>query len=288
MVVSSVSEMDRINQTVWQHDAGLFAIEGWSDPGELEAFMFVADLARGGPILDLGVGGGRTASLLRLLSAQYVAIDYTPAMVDLCRRRHPGLDVRHGDARDLDGIADASQQLVLFSVNGIDAVDHDGRQQVLAAVRRVLRPGGLFLFSTLNKDGALFGAHPGSAPALEWEPGSLLPRRPDAPMRPVAAPDTGAAAPTGDDGEEAPPEWAIAVDNWRRLRRQTVDSGDWGVAPFAAHHFALLTHFITMAGERAELDRHGMDVEAVFSCDGELVTGQASTAMYLHFVARRR
>ena len=269
--MSTDTAIDEVNREIWSRDAGLFALEGWSDPGELEALVLAADSVRGEPILDIGVGAGRTVALLRLISSRYIAVDYTPEMVALCRRRHPGVDVRHGDARDLDGIDDASQRLVFFSVNGIDAVDHEDRQRVLASVRRVLAPGGLFVFSTLNKEGPLYGAHPGSAPDLGWEPGSLLPRRPDAPQD---------NAPAGED-------WAIAVRNWRRLRRSTIDAGGWGIAPFAAHQFGLLTHFITLAGQHDELHGHGFDVEAVFDCDGLRVAGESTSALYINVVARR-
>ena len=119
--------------------------------------------------------GGRTTSLLRLVSSDYVGIDYTPELVELCRRRHPDADIRLGDARDLSDIADGSQGLVVFSNNGIDAVDHDGRERVLSEAHRVLGAGGVLCYSTLNKDGPLFGAHPGNAPGITWEIGSLLP-----------------------------------------------------------------------------------------------------------------
>ena len=51
-------------------------------------------VVRGQPILDLGVGGGRTVPLLRAVSSDYVAVDYTPAMGEACRRRPCGDDLR--------------------------------------------------------------------------------------------------------------------------------------------------------------------------------------------------
>ena len=48
-----------------------------------------------------------------------------------------------------------------------------------------------------------------------------------------------------------------------------VDEGDWGLAPFAAHQFGLLTHFVTLSGAGRELDRHGFDLEAAFPRGGE-------------------
>ena len=273
--------VDDVNRPTWSEVAGEYAIEGWSDPGELGALTFVADRVRGTPILDLGVGGGRTVALLRLLSSDYLAVDYTPELVALCRSRHPGVEVELGDARDLGGLAAGTRGLVVFSNNGIDAVDHDGRQQVLAEVHRVLEPGGTFVYSTLNKDNPLFGSHPGTAADISWVPGSLLPADPA--VHTVAP--QGGDSPAGDDEG-----WVRALRNWRRLRSEIRDEGEWGVAPFAAHEFGLLVHFITLAGALDELDRHGFDVAAVFRCDSPLPLepGRPVEAMYMHLVAHRR
>jgi SAM-dependent methyltransferase len=269
--------LDQTNRSVWQRVANEYAIEGWGDPGELRALILAADRARGRPVLDLGVGGGRTTSLLRLVSSQYVGIDYTPELVELCQHRHPGTDIRLADCRDLSGFPDGSQGLVVFSNNGIDAVDHEGREQVLAEVNRVLGPDGTFCYSTLNKDGPLFGAHPGNAPGITWEIGSLLPLSAKGDRHSVAGP-------ADEDGAFR------AARNWRRLRSEFRDEGDWGLAPFAAHDFGLLTHFVTLEGAEAELDRHGFDLEAVVPCDGaqQLAPGESTKALYMHLIASRR
>lgn len=257
------------NRPVWSREASVYAIEGWSDPGELEALCLVAGRVRGLPALDIGVGGGRTVALLRLLTDVYIGVDYTPEMVDLCRRRHPDADIRLEDARDLASIASGEQGFVMFSSNGIDAVDHDGRRAVLANMARVLQPGGIALYSTLNKDGPFYRADPSTVPDLEWEPGSLLPARP--------------APGQGDD-------WPEAVRNWRRLRSGTVDEGDWGMSPFAAHRFSLLTHFVTLQGVYAELAEAGLTPLAVFACeDGSAISADATTTTtkYMHVVATK-
>jgi len=266
--------VDGTNRPLWAEVAGEYAVEGWGDPGEPGALALAADRSRGRPVLDLGVGGGRTTALLRLLSPDYVGLDYTPELVELCRERHPDADIRLGDARRLEGIDDGSVGLVFFSNNGIDAVDHDGRDRVLAEAHRVLCPGGVLCYSTLNKDGPLFGAHPGTAPGITWEIGSL---------RPVVTGDGDGGPPDDDGGMQA-------VRNWRRLRRQTRDEGEWGLAPFAAHRFGLLTHFVTLEGAARELDRHGFTLEAVVPCDRPtpLAPGEGTDAMYFHLVATRR
>ena len=269
--------MDPTNRSVWQDAAADFVIEGWGDPGEVRALILAADRARGRPILDLGVGAGRTTSLLRLVSSEYIGIDYTPEMVELCRQRHPETDIRLADARDLSEIPEGSQGLVVFSNNGIDAVDHEGRDRVLAEANRVLGSGGTLYYSTLNKNGPLFGAHPGNAPGITWVIGSLLP---------VTTENDDSGDSVAGDGDAG----FRAARNWRRLRSQFRDEGDWGVAPFAAHEFSLLTHFVTLGGARAELDRHGFDLEVVVPCDrdDELAPDADTTALYMHLIARRR
>ena len=78
--------------------------------------------------------------------------------------------------------------------------------------------------------------------------------------------------------------------NWRRLRGHLRDEGEWGMAPFAAHEFGLVTHFVTVEGAGRELDRHGFNLEAVIPCDATepLTPGRPTTAFYVHLVARRR
>lgn len=147
--------MDAVNRRTWSTREALrhyARAEGWLDAGEREAVLWAARRAADGPLLDIGVGGGRTTPLLRPLGRDYVAVDYTPALVAACRQRFPGVDVRAMDARALD-FPDGHFGLAVFSFNGIDSVDLQGRERVLAEVARVLRPGGLFVFSFLNRHG---------------------------------------------------------------------------------------------------------------------------------------
>lgn len=137
--------MDKINRRAWSAPSTVRAFRdsvGWTDPGERAAFEFVRSSAAQQPILDLGVGAGRTVPLLLDISNDYTGLDYTPDLVRVCRQKHPGVRVHPGDARDLSRFDNDSFQLVVFSFNGIDAVNHDDRVTILREVRRVLRPGG--------------------------------------------------------------------------------------------------------------------------------------------------
>ena len=84
--------MDEINRATWRTKATVqtFArLEGWTDPGERAAIERVAGEVRDQPILDFGVGGGGTVPLLRRLSANYTAVDYTPQLVVACQENIP-------------------------------------------------------------------------------------------------------------------------------------------------------------------------------------------------------
>lgn len=102
-------------------------------------------------MLDLGVGGGRTTAHFAPRVKRYVGIDYSTAMLDAARARFPGTSCvfQFADARALP-FEDSCFDIVLFAHNGIDYVDHDDRLRILGEVRRVLWPGGAFLFSTHN------------------------------------------------------------------------------------------------------------------------------------------
>jgi SAM-dependent methyltransferase len=111
-------------------------------------------------VLDLGCGGGRLAAHLRLFTTHYLGIDISPHMIEHCRRRFPDLRFAEGDIRWLDGIDTRSFAVVFAVANLIDAVDHDDRLRALGEVHRVLAPGGLFVFSTHNRNWALAGTPP--------------------------------------------------------------------------------------------------------------------------------
>ncbi|HUN43594.1 MAG TPA: class I SAM-dependent methyltransferase [Acetobacteraceae bacterium] len=88
--------------------------------------MAAATEALGAPILDIGVGGGRTTPLMRAISTNYCGIDYIPEMVAIARRRFPDADFRVMDAREMD-FHNGRFALTTFSYNGIDSVDVKGR-----------------------------------------------------------------------------------------------------------------------------------------------------------------
>lgn len=117
---------------------------------EAAALAQVAAEFRGAPVLDIGVGSGRTVEPLRSISEDYLGVDYSPEMVAACRSRYPGVRFEHADARSLSLLSDGSIALAVFSCNGISMVSHEDRLKILHQVHRVLKPGGVFVFTTYN------------------------------------------------------------------------------------------------------------------------------------------
>jgi SAM-dependent methyltransferase len=136
------------------------------------AFAAIAE-GEPGRVLEVGAGPGELAERIRReLGAALVAIDISPRMVELARRR--GVDARVGDAQDLpfdDGEFDcAVAAWMLYHVPDVD--------RGLRELRRVLRPGGRLVAVTnsernLTELWAAFGdraarRHPFSAENGEW------------------------------------------------------------------------------------------------------------------------
>lgn len=113
-----------------------------------EQAIFDEDIGPGKVILDLGVGGGRTAGFLGRTASRYVGTDYSAAMVEASRKRFPHLHFEVADAADLAQFADGSFDVVVFSFNGLGELQpHAKRLACHREACRVLKPGGLWIFS---------------------------------------------------------------------------------------------------------------------------------------------
>ncbi|MEM5385662.1 class I SAM-dependent methyltransferase [Paraburkholderia phymatum] len=263
--------MDRINQQAWNsRDAWReFNTEKtWSDLGEEAAFAWLATECAGQPLLDIGIGAGRTVPLMREISTNYVGIDYTAKLLEQSQRRFPGVDLRLMDARNMAALPSDHFALCAFSWNGIDCVDYEDRERILREMYRVTKPGGLVLFSSHNREG----------PGFHESPRKLLPRFSINPAR------------FGWRVLRAMHQLPQAVYNYRRNVKLHRDFEGYSIKTAAAHYFGIVIVYTTLREQRRQLRQIGFDIDAVFnSCDGQSIPDEAQTsdAWWFHFIARK-
>jgi SAM-dependent methyltransferase len=116
---------------------------------ECESSLFQHYVPADAAILDLGVGGDRTTPFLSERASRYLGVDNSAAMVEACHSRFPSPEFMLADAKDLTPIGNGAFDVVVFSFNGIDCfTTSEARRACPRTVWRVLRPGGVFIFSS--------------------------------------------------------------------------------------------------------------------------------------------
>ena len=131
----------------WYGEGGRMAISEVGTPDEVAAGIVA--LANGGPVLELGVGTGRLALPLADRGLAVTGLDASPAMLERLRAK-PGADrltlVECDMAAPLPEMADGSFAVVLVGFNTFfNLTTADAQASCVAAVARLLRPGGRFV-----------------------------------------------------------------------------------------------------------------------------------------------
>jgi ubiquinone/menaquinone biosynthesis C-methylase UbiE len=234
-------------------------------PAERAALNHVADEARGRPILDIGVGAGRTVSALVQLSTDYLGIDISPEMIATCQERFPGVAFAQADARRLTGMTDASVHLVMFSCSGIGMVSHADRLLILHEVQRVLKPGGVFLFSTHNQNS------PDHAGRFKWPELIFTPN----PARLA---------------------WRLyrfariaLLRSCRRarLRKHELRNTEYSLINDECHDYGVMLYYISLANQRRQLEAHGFEANAeALDSQGIHIVGDTSENTFM-LIARK-
>ncbi len=120
-------------------------------PARLSHFDQVVGSWQGKTVLDLGCGGGFMAEALARRGANVIGVDPVDAAVAAARAHAVAgglaIDYRVGSGEAIP-LADRSVDCVVC----VDVLEHVADiDQVLDEIARVLKPGGLFLFDTINR-----------------------------------------------------------------------------------------------------------------------------------------
>lgn len=205
-----------------------------------EQFVFSSNASHvAGKVLDIGIGGGRTTAYLAVKAQVYVGVDYSERFVTVTSQKFPNERIECCDARDLSRFESDYFDLVNFSFNGLDYVNHADRQIALREIYRVLAPGGIFFFSTHNRNHRHFAKQP-------WQ----IRKRSFTHLKECIK--VGLSLPR----------------HWRMKKHDTINA-DYAIINDFAHKFQLMTYYVTVDEQRKQLERVGyIDVRAL-SREGE-------------------
>lgn len=209
-----------------------------------------------GRVLELGCGGGRVTGYLAEIAREVDAIDRMPAMVAACAAAYPSVSVGQGDIRDLSRFADASYDAVVAAYGLIDVLDDAGRRAVLREMRRIVRPDGLVVFSSHNRDCPPAG--------ITLRGNGFL--RGAVRLRHV-------------------PRWAR---NRRRVLPLERRELDYAILNDISHDFSALHYYVTRDTQARQLAELGYALVECLDLEGRTVPpgGTAPKSAELHYVAR--
>lgn len=210
-------------------------------------------------VLDLGCGTGRLAIYLRPQTGSYVGLDVSAYMVAHCRQRFPELQFIEGDMRSMPQFADGSFDAVLAVFNLLDAVSHADRRRVLAEVRRLLTPTGLFAFSSHNRNFA----------GIATPPGLQRSRNPLTQLRHVV-------------------DYWQARANRRRIKKHERFETEYALLNDSGHNYRVLHYYITRQAQTQQLLDSGFRLLECYDEFGLPLGPNADDRAYcsIHYVAR--
>jgi SAM-dependent methyltransferase len=219
------------------------------EPSETACLLRHQPRFAGKDVLDIGVGAGRTTRYLAPLAARYEAVDYSSDMIGYMHKAMPSISSHLADFRDLSMFPDGSFDFVLASNNVIDYLTHEDRPKGMREVFRLLRPGGMFVFSSHN----LRYSHATDIPAMEWT--------------------------------SHPIRFYRGLQNYLKNSRNHARVGklreihpDYALLNDMGHNFGVIHYYSLPENVISQLQNAGLQINTIFDKQGRLVSDYANTA----------
>jgi SAM-dependent methyltransferase len=139
---------------VSEYDAIARIYDPWSSSVTEDVPFYLEEARRaGGPVVELGIGTGRIAVPIAADGIRVIGVDSSRAMLEVCTERAAlagaVLDLRLGDLREPP--VDEQVPLVICPFRSLLHMhSDDDRRCALRAARRLLAPGGHFVFDVFT------------------------------------------------------------------------------------------------------------------------------------------
>jgi SAM-dependent methyltransferase len=255
----------------------------WQHEGERVLLERLRDGLRG-DVLELASGGGRLTRRLIEIAGSLHGFDIAPDMVAYCQETFPSATFSQLEYSGLSRWDGERWDAVCSGCNSFDVLTDEERNALFGNVARLLRPGGIFIFSTHNL----------GSPLSTRKPWHLAEARHPVRLREYAPwTDVRAKIHWCRLSLELLARWLVtrprALSNHRRLAPfERVEDG-YAIVNDGTMLCSLLQVYISRDHQETQLARHGLELLECVDEDGATVgPGEARRgSQTLYYAARR-
>ncbi len=147
---NDLEQYDKKGSEWWKTDGPFYVLKSMNEP-RFEFFNQFISSWKNLKVLDVGCGGGFTCEFISKKGADVSGIDISAVSIETAKKHaiESGLEINYkrSSAEKLP-FEDNSFNVV----NCVDVIEHlNDVSVVIEEIKRVLKPGGIFLFDTVNK-----------------------------------------------------------------------------------------------------------------------------------------
>jgi len=253
--------INSVNQATYTSEEGVNTyIDTSIQAPEVSIFVKYKDFYYSKSILDIGCGAGRTSFYFRNFTSDYIGVDYSENMIKASKKCYPELSFQHCDARDLSCFADNHFDFIIFSYNGIDYITNEDRLKALKEIHRVLKPKGMFVFSTHNRNFSNIE----TIPSFQFS------------LNPINFIKNSLA-------------YIKQKLNSAKLRSNNIENEDYSILNDSGNNFSLLTYYISKEKQISQLNSIGFSLLELFDMKGQALAENSddSDDAWIYFVTQK-